>query len=251
MTRDFHWFGAWALLKPGVTLEQASAQMDELARRIAHDYPKSNKGWGVAIDSFSSTLVNGDLRLSLYVLMGAVGMVLLIGCANLANLTLARGIEREREVAIRAALGAGRWRLMRQFLTESLILSFGGGVLGLLIGYAGLTGIKITMPPNILPPNTSVEMDARVMLFALGLALFTGLLFGIFPAIKATRPDLVNSIKQGGGGSSSGRVRQGVRGALVVTEVALAFILLTGAGLLIRSFAQMQHVDMGLDTTNV
>ena len=132
LTRDFHWFGAWGLLKRGVSLQQARTQMDALAIRIAHDFPKSNKGWGVGIDSFSSIVVGDDLKQSLYLLMGAVGMVLLIGCANLANLTLARGISREREVAIRAALGAGRGRLVRQFLTESLLLSVAGGVLGLL-----------------------------------------------------------------------------------------------------------------------
>jgi putative ABC transport system permease protein len=251
MTRDFHWFGSWALLKPGVTLEQARAQMDALAARIAHDYPKSNKGWGVGIDPFSEVLVAPDLRQSLWVVMSAVGMVLLIACANLANLSLARGIAREREVAIRAALGAGRWRLVRQFLTESLVLSMFGGALGLLVAYGGLAALKRGIPPGILPPNVYVAMDARVLLFILGLSVLTGVVFGVFPAIKATRPDLTVAIKQGGPGASSGRVRQQLRGALVVAEVALAFVLLTGAGLLIRSFFKMLAVDTGFDATNV
>ncbi len=251
MTRDFHWFVAWALLKPGITLEQARTQMDALAGRIAHDYPKSNKGWGVGIDPFSEVLVNPQLRQSLFVLMGAVGMVLLIACANLANLSLARGIAREREVAIRAALGAGRWRLMRQFLTESVVLSLFGGALGLLVAYGGLQALKVTIPPGILPPNVYVAMDARVLLFVLGISILTGVVFGIFPAIKATRPDQVTVIKQGGHGASAGRARQRLRGAVVVAEVALAFMLLTGAGLLIRSFFKMQAVNPGFDPTNV
>jgi putative ABC transport system permease protein len=251
MTRDFHWFGAWALLKRGVSLHQAQTQMNALAIRIAHDYPKSNKGWGVALDSFSSIAVGDYLRQSLYVLMGSVGMVLLIACANLANLTLARGISREREVAIRAAMGAGRWRLVRQFLTESLLLSVGGGALGLLLAYAGLAVMKTTMPDGTIPPNLQVVMDGRVLLFVVGLSVLTGVIFGIVPALKATRPDLTNPIKQGGLGSSPGQSSRRFRGALVVAEVALAFVLLAGAGLLIRSFFRMQAVETGFDSTNV
>ena len=135
MTRNFHWFGAFAKLKRGVTLKQASAQMDAIGARIAQDYPDSNKGWGVTIDPFAETVVGTQLRQSLYVLLAAVGMVLLIGCANLANLTLARGAACERELAIRASVGAGRWRLVRQFLTENVLLSTCGGVLGLGFGF--------------------------------------------------------------------------------------------------------------------
>jgi len=251
MTRDFHWFSAWAMLKKGVSIEQARTQMDALAIRIAHDYPKSNKGWGVAIDSFNSILVGDDLRNSLYLLMGAVGMVLLIACANLANLTLARGISREREVAIRAAIGAGRGRLVRQFITESLILSVAGGALGLLLAYAGLAVMKATMPQGTIPPNLEVTMDGRVLLFVLVLSVLTGVLFGIVPAFKATRPNLTSSIRQGGGGASYGLSSRRFRAALVVAEVALAFVLLTGSGLLIRSFFRMQTVETGFDSTNV
>jgi putative ABC transport system permease protein len=251
LTRDFHWFSAWARLKRGVSLEQARAQMDALAARIAHDYPKSNKDWGVGIDSFSSTAVGDDLKRSLYVLMGAVGMVLLIVCSNLANLTLARGISREREVAIRAAIGAGRWRLVRQFLTESLLLSFLGGVLGLFIGYAGLQVLKAAMPDGTVPPNFQVAMDGRVLAFIVGLSLLTGVLFGIVPAVKSTRTDLTQSIKSGGGGASASRASKRLRNSLVIAEVALAFVLLVGAGLLIRSFFQMQNVETGFDSTDV
>ena len=251
LTRDFHWFQAWARLKRGVSQQQAQTQMDAIAIRIAHDYPKSNKGWGVGLDTFPSVTVNPYVRISVLVLMGAVGMVLLIGCANLANLTLARGVSRQREVAIRAALGAGRWRLMRQLLTESLLLSVGGGALGVLVAYGGLAALKATMPGGMLPPNVQVEMDARVLLFVLGLSLLTGVLFGIVPAFKATRGDLAESIKEGALGMSSGSSSHVFRGTLVVSEVALAFVLLAGAGLLIRSFLQMQVVETGFDSTGV
>jgi putative ABC transport system permease protein len=241
----------WGTLKPGISIAQARAQMDALAARFAHDFPDSNKQWGLAVDPFASVLVGNDVRRSLYVLMASVGMVLLIACANLANLTLARGASREREVAIRAALGAGRWRLVRQFLTESMILSVGGSFLGLGVAYSGLAGLKRIVPGHYLPPSTYVEMDARVLGFILGLAVLTGLIFGLYPAIKASRPDLTNSLKQGGVGASVGRSGRRLRGALVVAEVALAFVLLTGAGLLIHSFFKIQQVDTGFTSSNV
>jgi len=250
MTRDFHWFGAFAKLKRGVTLKEATAQMDAIGARIAQDYPDSNKGWGVGIDKFADTVVGAELRQSLYVLLSAVGMVLLIGCANLANLTLARGTAREREVAIRASIGAGRWRLVRQFLTENVLLSISGGVLGLVLGLALKKGLELSVPPFSLPREADVAIDWRVLLFTLALAIFTGIVFGLAPALQATRPNLAGCMKEGGRGATSGG-RHKVRGALVVTEVALAFVLLTGAGLLIRSFFQMQHVDTGFDSTNV
>ena len=251
MTRNFHWFGAFAKLKKGVTLERARAQMDAIGARIAHDYPDSNKGWGVAVDRLSETIVGRQLRQSLYVLLAAVGMVLLIGCANLANLSLARGTARDREVSIRASLGAGRWRLMRQFLTENVLLSLCGGVVGIALGYAMMAGLKLAMPRYSLPSEAEIGMDAGVLLFAVALSIFTGILFGLAPAIRATRPNLAGSMKEGGRGASTGGTSRRIRSALVVTEVALAFVLLTGAGLLIRSFFAMQDSDPGFDPTNV
>jgi putative ABC transport system permease protein len=250
MTRNFHWFGAYARLKRGVTLKQAIAQMDVIGARIAKDYPDSNKGWGVNVEPFADTVVGTQLRQSLYVLLAAVGMVLLIGCANLANLTLARGTAREREVAIRASIGAGRWRLVRQFLTENVLLSIAGGVLGLGLGFALKRGLELLVPPYSLPREADVSLDARVLLFTLALAILTGIVFGLAPALQATRPNLAGCMKEGGRGASSGG-RHKLRGVLVVTEVALAFVLLTGAGLLIRSFFQMQQVDTGFDSANV
>jgi putative ABC transport system permease protein len=251
MTRNFHWFGARALLKQGVNLKQARAEMDAIGARIARDYPDSNKGWGVAIDPMSETFVGRQLRKSLYVLLAAVGMVLLIGCANLANLTLARSTVREREVAIRASVGAGRWRLIRQFLTENVLLSVMGGVLGVALGYALMAGLKAAIPPFSLPPEAEIHLDSRVLLFALALSVVTGLVFGLAPAIQATRPDLAGSMKEGGRGSSTGASRHRLRAALVVLEVAMAFVLLAGSGLLIRSFFEMQHVDTGFNAENV
>ena len=250
MTRNFHWFGAIGRLKPGVTLEQARAQMDLIGKRIAKDFPDSNKDWGVGLDPLAETIVGRELRASLYVLLAATGMVLLIACANLANLSLMRVVGREREIAIRLALGAGRMTLARQFLTESLLLSLAGGVAGLGLGYAAMRGLQAAMPPFLLPSEAAVTLDGPVLLFSVGLMVLTGLVVGLFPAFQATRRSLTNSLKQGGTGGSAG-AHAAVRSGLVVAEVALAFVLLTGAGLLIRSLNRIGQVDPGFDSTNV
>jgi putative ABC transport system permease protein len=251
MTRNFHWFLSYARLKEGVTLKQAQEQMKIIGARIEKAYPDSNKGWNVTVDRFADRLVGNQLRQSLYVLLAAVGAVLLIGCANLANLTLARGTSREREVAIRSSLGAGRWRLVRQFLTENVLLSLMGGIAGLALGLGMVKGLKLLMPPFMLPSEANVSVDLRVLLFTLGIAVFTGVVFGVAPALQAANPDLASTMKEGGRGSTSSAARRRLRGGLVVLETALAFILLTGAGLLIRSFEQLQQVNAGFDSTNV
>jgi putative ABC transport system permease protein len=250
MTRNFHWFGSTGKLKRGVSLATARADMDAIGARIAQQYPDSNKGWGVVVEPFADVVVDSDLRLSLYVLLAAVGMVLLIGCANLANLMLLRGAARSREIALRSALGAGRARVVRQFLTESVMLSCAGGLLGLGLGYAIMAGLKAALPPYTLPAEVNVTMDARVLVFALAISMFTGILFGMAPALNAARADLLLALKEGGGGTVGG-ARHRLRDSLVMAEVALAFVLLTGAGLLIRSFFQMQQADPGFDSTNV
>lgn len=250
MTRNFHWFGAMARLKQGVTLEQARAQMDAIGKRIAADYPDSNKDWGVGIDPLAEIMVGKQLRTSLYVLLTAVGMVLLIACANLANLSLMRVVGREREIAVRTALGAGRWALARQFLTESLLISLAGGLLGLGLGWLAMTGLKLIVPRFALPSEADVALDGRVLLFSFGLAAVTGLVVGLFPALQATRASLTQSLKQGGVGGTAG-AHSRVRSTLVVAEIALAFVLLTGAGLLIRSLGKLGEVDPGFDDTNV
>ena len=251
LTRDFHWLTSFALLKPGVTLQQASAQMDGIGAQIAAAYPASNKEWGVNVEPFADTIVGNQLRSSVWIMMAAVGMVLLIGCANLANLMMARAASREREVAVRASLGASRWRLIRQFLTESILLSMCGGILGIAAGYGVMELLQFALPPYSLPREVHVAMDSRVLLFALTISVLTGILFGLAPAIQAARPKLAASMKEGGRGSTIGGARRRIRSALVVVEVALAFVLLTGAGLLLRSFQSMMRVETGFDTNNV
>ncbi len=250
-TRNFHWLSVVGRLKADVSFEQARAELDAIGARIARDYPQSNKGWGVTVDRYADLVVAPQLRQSLYVLLAAVGMLLLIGCANLANLTLARGTSREREVSVRAALGAGRGRLVRQFLTENVALAVLGGVAGVALGYGMMTGLKALVPPFTLPRDASVTMDARVLAFTLLLSVATGVVFGLVPALHATTPDLTAAMKEGGRGASGDAGRRRFRGALVVVEIALSFVLLVGAGLLVRSFFAMMQVELGFDATNV
>lgn len=249
MTRNFHWMGAHGRLKPGVTLEQARLEMDTIGRRIAADFPDSNKGWGVGVDLLRDTIAGPDLRRTLIVMLSAVGMVLLIACANLTNLSLMRVVRREREIAIRLSLGASRWALARQFLVESLLLSLVGGLAGILTGKLALLGLQVVVPPFSLPSEAEVTLDGRVLLFSLGLSVLSGLAIGLLPAWNAARPSLTHALKQGGNAGATAHAR--VRHGLVVVEIALAFVLLAGAGLLIRSLDKLRNVDPGFDTTNV
>jgi putative ABC transport system permease protein len=250
MTRDFHWFTAVGRLKPGVPLEQARAEMDAIGARIAEAYPDIKKGWGVVVDRFEDRFIGDQTRQSLYLLLAAVGAVLLIGCANLANLTLARNAARSRDIAVRSALGAGRMRLIWQMITESVVIALLGGAAGIALGYGLMRAIKLAMPRFTLPAEVDVQMDWRVLVFTLAVAVLTGVLFGVAPAIQATRGGTTAALKDGGRGSTHGAARHRLRNALVVSEVALAFMLLTGAGLLIRSFGRLLDVDPGFETTN-
>ncbi len=251
MTRDYTWFFVMARLKPGVTLEQAQQEMKILGARIAHDYPKSRKGWSVIVDSYAEQRVNSTLRKSVIVLFVAVGAVLLMCCVNLANLLLVRGAEREREVAIRSALGGGRSRLVRLFLTESALLAGLGGTAGVFLGWGMVLGLKSWLPPYFLPGDADVRLNGSVLLFTAALVAVTGFLFGIVPAMHGSRIDLVESLKDGGRGATHGMTRKRVRSFLVGAEIALAFILLSGAGLLLRSFDQLQQIKIGVAPTNV
>ena len=251
MTRDYHWLLSFGRLKPGVTLEKAQAAMNAIGARIAEAYPESNKGWGVTVDRLEDRIVGQQLRRSLFVLLAAVGAILLIGCANLANLTLARGAAREREIAVRASLGAGSWRLIRQLLTENLLVAGAGGALGLALGYAMIRGLIRLAPPFSLPSEADVSIDLNILLFTLGISLLTSLLFGLAPAIHATRVNPASSLKEGGRSATSGAGRARLRSALIVSEVALAFVLLAGAGLLVGSFFRMLQVDTGFTSENV
>ena len=250
MTRNYHWLSAVARLEPGVTLKQARAQMDAIGARTATLYPDSNKGWGVTVDPYIDAAVQPQLRRSLWVLLAAAGAVLLIGCANLANLTLARGADREHEIAIRSALGASRLRLIRQLLTENIFLGIVGGAAGLALGDALMRGIKLWLPPDMLPPQANVRMDYGVLLFTMVTGILTGIVFGLVPALSGTRPDLAGSLKEGGR-TTAGLTRHRMRTALVVAEVALSFVLLEGASLLILSFNRLASINPGVDTTKV
>ncbi len=251
MTRDYHWFISFARLKPDVTISQAREQMKTIAAGIEREYPESNKGWSATVDRFEDIYVDDGLRRSLWVLLAAVGAVLLIGCVNLANLLLARGAGREREVAVRSALGASRGRLLRQFLTESILLAGFGGTAGVLMGYGLMRILQTWTALFQLPVEADVRLDGRVLLFTAALVIVTGILFGIFPAIHGARQDIVESLKESGRTATSGAGRKRVRSALVVAEIALAFVLVSGAALLVRSFYRLEQVDLGFDGTKV
>jgi putative ABC transport system permease protein len=250
-TRDYHWLIAVARLKPGVTFEQAQANMDAIGARIAHDYPHSNKDWGVHLDRLADVVVGDDLKQSLKILLGAVGLLLLLGCANLANLSLARGTNREREVVVRAALGASRSRILRQFLTESLILSVAGGALGIAVGYLMMRGLEQLLPPLYLPREAFVTLDWHALVFSAAIAILTGVLFGVAPAFHASRIDLSSSMRASSRSATGDRSRRRLRHSLVVAEIAISCVLLAGAGLLGRSFFAMRGVEAARDPDHV
>jgi predicted permease len=234
-------------LKPGVTLQQAQADMDTVAKGLAAVYPDADKGRGIALVPLKQDVV-GDIRPFLLVLLAAVGFVLLIACVNVANLLLARSTGRIREFAIRAALGARQGRVIRQLLTESLILSCAGGGLGLLLAAWG-TQAAIGLMPDALPRVESVHIDSRVLLFTLAASVLAGIVFGLVPALRTYRAGMHTSLQEGGRGSSGARLR--LHGLFVVVEMAMALVLLVGAGLTIRSLAKLWSVDPGFNPRNV
>jgi putative ABC transport system permease protein len=233
-------------LKPGATIDQAHAELSAIAAQLASQFPDTNRGWTVRLRSFRDWLVPSETRESLLVFAGAVVLVLLIACSNVASLLLARGTERQKEISIRAALGADRTRIVRQLLVEALLLSLVAGALGVAIAF-GTTRLLLAYAPDALPRLDELSIDVRVLAFALFSALLTGLLFGVVPALQASRPNLRETLKEGTAGSGTGVHRQRLRHALVVAEVALSVTLLIGAGLLIRSFWRLQHVNPGFD----
>ena len=247
--RDNRYLEVVARLKPDVSLAEAQAQLDAINRRLALSYVETNAGWGVRLTNLQESLV-GSLRASLLVLLGAVAFVLLIACANVANLLLARATSRRKEIGVRAALGASRGRLMRQLLTESVLLSLAGGAAGLLVG-VWLTDLLVAISPPDTPRFDEIRPDARVFAFTLGVTLVTGLLFGLAPALQASRADLTEALKEGGRAGGAGAGRNRVRSLLVVSEIALSFMLLAGAGLLVRSFVRLRDVSPGFDPEGV
>jgi putative ABC transport system permease protein len=237
-------------LKPGTTIDQAHADLSTIAARLEKQFPDSNQGWTVRLRSFYDWLIPDETRRSLLMLSAAVGLVLLIACLNVANLLLARGASRQRELAIRSALGAERSRLVRQLLVEAMLLALIASAAGLAIAY-GLVQLLTWAAPDGLPRVEEISMDARVLLFTLGSAVLTGLLFGLLPAVQVSRLNLTDTLKlgtQGAGGSAS---RQRLRSILVVGEVAISVALLIGAGLLVRSLWRLQQVNPGFRQESV
>jgi putative ABC transport system permease protein len=245
--RGAHYLRVLARLKPGVSIDQAQVEMSSLSTRLEQQYPKTNAGWTSRVISLNEITV-GDIRPTLLVLFGAVGFLLLIACANVANLLLARAAGRQREIAVRFSLGASRMRIARQLLTESILLSVIATAAGLLLAEWAVRALR-TLPPSNLPRAASIGLDLPVLAFAAGVAIFTGLLFGVAPALQVTRSAPSETLKEGGRTSSAGR--QGVRSALVVLETTLALMLLIGSGLLLKSFVRLQTIDPGFQYKNV
>jgi predicted permease len=239
----------FARLKQGVTREQAQAEIDTISARLERQYPDSNKGLSVFVDPLHEKVV-GKTRPALLILLGAVCFVLLIACANVANLMMARATARQKEIAVKTALGASRSRIVRQLLTESVLLSLLGGAAGLLLAAWGIDGLLALSPAN-LPRAQTISLDMYVLCFTLAISVLTGLLFGLAPALQASKLDLNESLKEGGRGSTEGRRRNRARRLLVISEIALALVLLVGGGLMIRSFLRLQSIDSGFNPRNV
>jgi predicted permease len=248
-SRDNRELRAIGRLKPGVSREQADAEMGAIAARLQESYPKTNAGWGANVAALHESIV-GDVRAPLWILLGAVCFVLLIACANVANLLLARAAGRRKEVAIRTALGASRPRIIRQLLTESLLLSAAGGAAGLLLAVCGAR-LLVAISPDDIPRLSEINLDGRVLIFACVVSLATGLVFGLAPALQASKLNLNESLKEGARGSSEGFRRNRVRSLLVISELALALVLLIGAGLLIKSFIRVRSVDPGFNPEGI
>jgi len=250
LNHDFHWLLVMGRVKAGVSLAQAQADMEVVTARIAQDNPQSNKGWGASVELLHNDFFPHEAQQVLWLLMGGVGFVLLIACANVANLLLAKGTTRIKEVAVRTSLGATRWHVFSQFLTESLMLALLGGGLGIALGAVMIRLMLAKMPPYTLPSEADVGLNVPVLLFTLAATTVAGVLFGCAPAWHASRVDPNETLKEGGrSGTSAGRNR--LRRTLVVAEFALALTLLAGAGLAIHSFWNLSKVDLGVRADHV
>lgn len=247
---DTYW-NFQAKLKRGVTIEQAQADIDVIARRLAQVYPEHYpKNFSVQIISWVDSLV-GQFRKTLYTIAAAVALLLLIACSNVANMLLTRGTAREKEMAIRASLGAGRARLVGQLLVESLLLAMAGAVVGCLFAYAGIKGLTALIPDGLIPREAQIRLNQPVLLFSLAIAIFTPMLFGLVPALQAAKKNLAEPLRDSGTGVSGGFRHGRLRNALVIFEVAVSLVLLSGAGLLMRSFVGLQQVDLGFKPDNL
>lgn len=249
INHDFHWLDVMGRLKPGVTIQQANSDMDAVARRLAGVYPLSNRGWGATVERLQNAFTSRDTIKDLWLLMGAVGFVLLIACVNVANLLLARGTTRRKEVAVRTSLGAAPWQVLSQLLTESLALAFIGGALGVGLASVMLKVILTILPPFSIPTEADIHVSVSVLAFTLAATALAGVLCGCAPAWQSSRWNLVDALKEGRSSIQPGR--RGLRRSLVVMEFALALTLLSGAGLLIHSFWKLTRVDLGFRREHV
>jgi predicted permease len=246
-----HWFIYQARLKPGVSLKQVEADLLPIAQRWAKDHPKDYpKRFSIEASSYVDSIV-GPFRRTLFTLGAAVALLLLIACANVANMLLARSTARDREMAIRAALGASRWRVIRQLLVESMLLAVGGAVLGYGFAYAGIKALVTAIPDGAIPKEAEIGLDLPVLAFSLGLTIVTALIFGLAPALQLARRNIVDPLKDSGRGISGGFRRGRLRNALVIVELALSLVLLTGAGVMMRTFVALQTVDLGFNPHNI
>src|SRR4029079_5872281 len=247
--RAGHYLTVIGRLAAGRTAAHAQAELAGVSASLERQFPKENEGWGVRIVPLVESLVSG-FRTALLVLLGAVALVFLIACANIANLLLARASARSREIAIRTALGASRGRLARQFLTECLLLSLAGGALGVALAFAGMGALRRLLPDD-LPRAAEIALDARVLTFALAASVLGALAFGVVPALQSAPGGLPTALREGSGGSGESGRRRRLRSALVVAETALSFVLLVGAGLLARSFVRLRETPLGFDPSGV
>jgi putative ABC transport system permease protein len=245
VNHDFHWLLVMGRMKPGLTIKQAQANMDSVTAAIARQYPSSNTGWGAIVEPLKNDFMPPDRIHMLWLLLGAVAFVLLIACVNVANLLLARGMARQKELGVRSALGAARSAIFAQLLTESVVLALAGGALGVAVGYGMLQGLIVVMPPGTLPSEADLRLNVPILLFTVVTTTFAGLLAGSAPAWFASRTDPGESLKEGTrSGTSAGKHR--LRRILVVGEFALALALLAGAGLAVHSFLNLSRVDLGI-----
>ena len=250
-SRSQHYLEVYARLAPGTSLSEAQQQMNAIAATIAEQYPSTNRDWGVHIDRYRDSVVTGGLRRTLLVLFGAVSLLLLLACVNVANLAMVRAADRRREVSLRAVLGASRLRLLRQFLVESLAVALLGGALGVAFGYTLLQLVVAGMPMLTIPTDVQVHVDERFLLFALAASLSSGIIFGTAPALRSGRRGPGAALREGARGSSQTRRRRGIGSTLMVVETALALVLVIGSGLLVHSLIRLRSVDVGIEADRV